>query len=80
MHGNKTNKRNLQPHSYVSDATRPRRVWGVKRITVWYKYIDLTHIYITNLPREKFRKKERKKKRKKGRKKEKRKAEKKYMC
>ena len=88
MHGNnKLRKEQLKPHSYVTNASRPRRVWGVKRKPYSINiYIDLTHIYnqspeeISEKKEKERKKKKEKRKRKKGKrkkKKEKRKKKKK---
>ena len=66
----------MQPHSYVTNASRPRRVWGVKRKPYSINiYIDLTHIY--NQSPEGISEKKKKKKRKKEKKKERKKKERK---
>ena len=73
----------MKPHSYVTNASRPRRVWGVKRKPYSINiYIDLTHIYNQSPEgisekKEKERKEKRKKKKKEKKRKEKKRKKKK---
>ena len=79
MHGNnKLRKEQLKPHSYVTNASRPRRVWGVKRKPYSINiYIDLTHIYNQSPEGISEKKKKKEKKKRKEKKKEEKKRKKK---